>query len=304
MDIWRCGFIHAPIAQLLAAGSLDGLPVGWLPGAPRRFGFLADPFGVTRDGLTHIFVEAFDYRERRGQIEVLSYDQEMRLVDRSTCLSEPWHLSYPITIAWQGQDWLLPEAHRSGGLTIYRATDFPRRWEPAARIDLPHVPVDATPFFHDGSWWLFYSAAGDPMARLHLAFAESLLGPWRAHPASPIWHGREGSRPGGRAVCVDDHIVLPVQDCSRTYGGAIRPLRIALLTPDRCEAELGDPIAAPAAFAPFADGLHTLSECGEITLFDVKRVDRSLTGQAIGLVGKVRRAARRRHLRSVETAQR
>ena len=291
MDIWRSGFVRAPLATVLAAGGLDPFAMQWLPSPARRFSFLADPFGVVREGMTHIFVEAFDYRDRRGRIEVLTYNSDLSLVERTTCLAEPWHLSYPVSVEWAGTDYLLPEAHRSGGLTLYRATEFPRRWEPAAKLILPHVPVDATPFFHDGIWWLFYSTAGANTAHLHLAFADQLTGPWRPHPASPVRSGNDGSRPGGQAMRLAGRIVLPLQDCSLTYGGAIRPLWIDRLTPDRFEAEMGAPIKPPTSCAPFADGLHTLSGCGELTLFDVKRIDRSLTGRTVGLIGKARRAA-------------
>lgn len=291
MDIWRSGWVRAPIADVLEANSLDPFAVQWLKGPHGRYSFLADPFAVTRGDHTHVFVEAFDYRDRRGRIEVLTYDARLTLVTRATCLAEPWHLSYPVPIVSRGEDYLLPEAHRSGGLTLYRAVEFPRRWERAASIELPRLAVDATPLFHDGLWWLFYAAAGRATDALHLAYAEDLAGPWRPHPASPIQSGLAGSRPGGQAVHLGERILLPVQDCSRTYGGAIRPLWIDRLTPDECAASLGDPLVAPAAFAPYVDGLHTLSACGDLTLFDVKWIDRSLAGQATGLVGKIRRAA-------------
>jgi hypothetical protein len=301
MDIWRSGFVRAPLTDVLASGSLDPFEVEWLPGGDSRFAFLADPFGVVRGGMTYVFVEALDYRDRRGRIEVLTFDSDMVLVDRSTCLSEPWHLSYPVPIEWRGEDFLLPESHRSGGLTLYRATQFPERWEPAARIALPDVPVDATPIWHDGLWWIFYSPAGDTKGQLLVAFGEELTGPWRAHPANPVRTGLSGSRPAGRPVELGTQIILPVQDCSRTYGGAVRPLHIHRLTPDAFEAELGAAIEAPPAFAPYTDGLHTLSECGPITLFDVKRIDRSLAGQVVGLIGKVRRRAGRSRTRSPGT---
>ena len=297
MDIWRTGFVRATLAQVLAEGSLEPFKVQWLPDTESRFAFLADPFGVVRGGMTYIFVEVLDYGQRRGRIEVLTYDSEMVLRDRSTCLAEPWHLSYPVPIKWRGEDFLLPEAHRSGGLTLYRATRFPDQWERAARIELPQVPVDATPFWHDGLWWLFYSVAGDETGQLQVAFGEELTGPFQAHPANPVRTGLAGSRPAGRPVQIGAEIILPVQDCSRTYGGAVRPLHIHRLTPDGFEAELGTAIEAPPGFAPYNDGIHTLSECGPITLFDVKRIDRSLAGQVVGLIGKVRRRAGRSRMR-------
>jgi hypothetical protein len=303
MDLWRTGFIRASLAQVLASGGLESFKVQWLPDADGRFAFLADPFGVARGDRTHVFVEAHDYRDRRGRIEVLTYDSAMVLLDRSTCLAEPWHLSYPVPIEWRGDDYLLPEAHRSGGLTLYRATHFPDRWERACRIELPEVPVDTTPLWHDGLWWIFYAVAGDKGGRLHVAFGEELTGPFRPHSANPVRTGLSGSRPAGRPIQLDGVTILPLQDCSRTYGGAVRPLHIHRLTPDAFEAELGAAIEAPEAFAPYNDGLHTLSECGPITLFDVKRIDRSLAAQAVGLIGKVRRRAGRLPARSPGTGR-
>ena len=291
MDIWRSGILRAPLAEVLTAGRLDGFPVQWLPQDGRRFTAQADPFGIVRDGLTYIFVEALDYRNRRGRIDVLTFDSALEFKGRSTCLAEPWHLSYPVPIECDGETYLLPEAHRSGGLSLYRAVEFPERWERIALLDLPHVAVDATPLFHDGLWWLFYSPARTTPDELHVAFADRLTGPWRAHPGNPVRSGALGSRPGGTAIVVGDRILLPVQDGSRTYGGAIRTLAIDRLSTERFDSELLAKIEAPTSFTPFDQGLHTLSQCGPLTLFDVKRIDHSLAGRVVGLVGKARRAA-------------
>ncbi len=83
--------------------------------------------------------------------------------------------------------------------------------------------------------------------------------------------------------------VLPVQDCLRTYGAALRGLRIDVLTPERFEADLGPRICAPVAAGSFRDGLHTLSACGEVSLIDVKRIDRTHGGRAIDVARIVRR---------------
>lgn len=293
-DIWRIGVVDAPIARVAAAGSLDGLAVRWLPEAP-RFQFLADPFGLWRDGRLFVFAEAYDYRTRHGVIDVLELDADRTPRARRTVLREPWHLSYPFVFEAEGAIWMAPEAHRSGALTLYRAESFPDAWTPAARLELDTPAIDATPFRHGGLWWLAYSPVG-PQAfkqgRLHLAFAEALTGPWRPHPGNPVRIDRASSRPGGTPFLAQDGVLtLPVQDCARTYGGAIRLLRVLALTPDRFEAEAGPPILPPAQAAPYLEGLHTLSAAGETTLIDVKRTDRSFVGLAIDAVRRWGRPA-------------
>jgi hypothetical protein len=94
----------------------------------------------------------------------------------------------------------------------------------------------------------------------------------------------DSTRPGGTPVEVDGVLILPVQDCRQTYGGAIRPLSIHRLDPERFEADAGAPIMAPADFAPFDVGLHTLSAMGDCTLVDVKQ--RLLSSRSLAVLAK------------------
>ena len=295
-DIWRPAIVVAPFERIVAQGSIEGFDIHWLPPMARPFTFLADPFGLWRDGRLHVFVETYDYRVRVGAIEVLTFDAGFRLVDRAPVLAEPWHLSYPQVWEAEGETWLLPEAHRSGRLTLYRAVDFPTRWEPAQVIALDHVAVDATPLWHEGRWWLFYTSASaepDKMSALHIAFADRLSGPWTPHPMNPVRRDWASARPGGTARVIDGCVVLPVQDCSATYGGAIRPLRFTRLDPDGVEAAAGPAIVAPARFAPFVEGFHTLAAAGPVTLVDAKRTELSARGLSIELAREARKLLRR-----------
>jgi hypothetical protein len=281
-DIWRVGIVPAPIADIVAEGAVRD--VRWLPEEP-DFRFLADPFGLWRDGQLHLFAEAYDYRTRHGVIDCLSLDADFAIAARRTVLRAPWHLSYPYLLEAEGETWMLPEAARSGALTLYRAADFPDRWEPAIRIALDVVPIDATPVRHDGLWWLFYSGGPDRAARmgaLHAAWAERIEGPWRPLARNPIRQDMAGGRPGGTPFVADGVLCLPVQDCSRTYGGAIRILRFTHLSPDRVETELASPIVAPPGTA-YREGMHTLAACGPVTLIDAKKIDRSGRGWLIDL---------------------
>lgn len=293
-DIWRPAIVEAPFAEIVRRGSIAGLPIRWLP-PMGSFRFLADPFGLWRDGRLHVFVETYDYRVRIGAIEVLTYDAGFDLIDRQWALREPWHLSYPTVWEADGETWMLPEAHRSKRLTLYRAAEFPHRWERAVEIPLDHVAVDATPFWHEGLWWLFYTSASnepDKMAALHLAFAERLRGPWRVHPGNPVRRDIASARPGGTAQIVDGRVVLPVQDCSQTYGGAIRPLWFDRLDPDGVSMEAGAAIGGQSELAPFCEGLHTMAAAGEVTLIDAKRTELSLHGLSIEAMRELRKLLR------------
>ncbi|WP_296595659.1 hypothetical protein [Phenylobacterium sp.] len=294
-DIWRIGVARLGVEACLDPQALANADIRWLEPGP-SFTFLADPFGLWRDGELHLFAEAYDYRTRRGVIDHLRLDGELNVRARATVLAEPWHLSYPYVFEAEGEIWMAPEAHRSGAFTLYRARRFPHLWEPTGRFELDTPAIDPTIFREGSLWWMAYAPIGtqaEKQGRLHLAWAERLAGPWTPHAGNPVRIDRASSRPGGAPFRHDGALFLPVQDCARTYGGAIRLLRIETLTPDRFVAEAGAPLAAPASAEPFRDGLHTLSSCGPVTLLDVKRIDRSPAGLAIDVgrqLGRWRRA--------------
>ena len=286
MDVWRCAIVRQS-AQSVMRDGIEPDTVVWLPEMP-RMSFLADPFGLWHDGKLHVFAEAFDYRTRIGHIDVLVYDERLQLASRRTVLAEPWHLSYPVVFEAEGAIWMLPEAYRSGTLTLYRARDFPHGWQPECAIPLDGPAIDATPLFHAGRWWLFYTPSNHKRYRrshLHVAWSNRLQGPWRLHPKNPVRVDPGSARPGGTARLQDGAIVLPVQDCRQTYGGALRELVITRLTDTAFEAQDRAGLSAPPWMAPCTAGLHTLSDAGPVCLIDVKRMENSLYANMVRVRG-------------------
>ena len=112
MDVWRIGIARQGVGETIKSGSIRG-PVTWVEEA----GPLPLPRGSFRARAgrdLHLFAEAYDYRTRKGRIDVLRFDAKLQLLSREPCLREPWHLSYPFPIEW---------AERLGS--------FPRRIAPA-----------------------------------------------------------------------------------------------------------------------------------------------------------------------------
>lgn len=293
MDVWRCAIVRQSAGAILQHG-IDPGALTWLPDMP-AFAFRADPFGLWRDDKLYVFAEAFDYRSRIGHIDVLTYDEGLRLVNCETVLKTPWHLSYPFVFEADGDTWMLPEAYKSGTLTLYRARQFPDVWEPVCEIPLDGGAIDATPLRHEGKWWLFYAPSADKAARrshLHVAWSEKLTGPWRLHPLNPVRVDLGSARPGGTPIVLDGTITLPVQDCRQTYGGAIRLLSITTLSESRFEASDVAGLTAPAWATPFTEGFHTFAQTGPVTLIDVKRTTSSFYGNAIRVRGIIRRTLR------------
>lgn len=293
-DLWRSGFIRRPLSHVLDPAGLDPAEIVWLPQDATPFSYLADPFGIERNGVVTIFVEAFDYRVRRGEIHFIQYDADNALISRGLALAEHFHLSYPSLIEADGELYMLPEGYKSGALTLYRCVQFPDRWEPVERLlDLP--AVDATVVQSGGLWWMFYALAGSndrAMRELHVAWADRLRGPWIQHGDNPVRSGLADCRPAGAAFERDGHLYLPVQDCEEAYGRRVRLLRLDILTPGEFRATEVRRIEPDGLLQDYADGLHTLSGSGRLTCVDVKGLRRSPLEGVVRAEYKVRRLLR------------
>ncbi|MFZ4124746.1 MAG: glucosamine inositolphosphorylceramide transferase family protein [Rickettsiales bacterium] len=273
-ELWHVGITRTPITSFVHAPTAP--QVTWLP-QPKPFCFVADPFGHVDDaGNLTILVEALDYRIKRGEIHYYRYDKKLTLCDTGTALRAPYHLSYPFLLQHDGYIYMLPEAHRSGRLTLYRTVDFPSRWEVVASLlDLP--VIDASVIQCQDRWWMFFALAGEhgrAMNELHIAYADSLFGPWQLHPKNPVRRGLDSSRMGGTPFIHEASLYLPMQDCRDSYGGALRLLRVDSLTSNDFAAEVVRDIS-PNVFASGYEGCHTLSACFDFTLFDVKNTQHS-----------------------------
>lgn len=198
-----------------------------------RAALVADPFLVRDGATTHMFFEVLNIENGRGEIGLASSTDLATWDYRGIVLREPHHLSYPHVFAWEGTYYMVPESHATGSVELYRATDFPMRWE---RVDtlLTGAPFsDSTLVHHDGRWWLF-SETGAPFQNdtLRLYVADALRGPWAEHPRSPIVAGdKHTARPGGRVVQHDGRLLRFAQDCVPHYGVQVLAFEITELTP-------------------------------------------------------------------------
>lgn len=289
-ELWHTGIVAAPIADLMTSEALHAAEIRWLPD-PGPFRFIADPFGLWHDGRLTVFAEALDYRVKRGEIHYYTLDAGRQVVEQGLALREPFHLSYPVVLADGDDTFMLPEGHRSGRLTLYRAERFPDRWAPLQTLlDLP--AIDASPVFYKGRWWMFFALPGEDnraMRELHVAFADSLKGPWHLHPANPVRTALDSARPGGTPFEHDGALVLPTQDCVGGYGRGISLLRFDALTETQVETSLVSKLVPEGLRGGWDDGLHTLSAAGNVTLIDVKRLDPSPGRMWIDLQRRLRR---------------
>jgi hypothetical protein len=194
--------------------------------------FYADPFLLSHQGREFLFFEDYRYRSGKGVISCAELEDGKPSSPR-VVLERPYHLSYPFLFCWEHEVFMLPETGTNRTVELYRAVDFPARWE-FDRVLLSDVQAaDPTLLEHNGKFWLFTCVTvpgAAPSQELFLFFADSPFGPWHPHPMNPIVSDVRNARPAGRIFRHEGELVRPAQDCSVRYGHAIRFNSIVVLS--------------------------------------------------------------------------
>ncbi len=270
---WQTALRRNAVSSALhpASGSLDLSGFQFLK-APAGH-FYADPFLFERDGRTFLFMEDYDYAAARGDLVVMDVTDGVP-EQAEPCLATGSHLSYPFVFAHGGEIWMIPESMAAGEVALYRAEAFPHRWV-KEKVLFSGPVVDTTVWQKDGTWYFFATliVPGTEAVSLHLFTADSLTGDWRLHPASPLSNDVRDARGAGRLFMQDGVLYRPAQDCSGTYGRAIRLFRVDEHTPstyaESLVMEVG-PQDVPHFAGRGAEGIHTYDRAGTFEVIDAK----------------------------------
>lgn len=220
---WYIGWRDANGAPLHETLELPRSGYTIIPDDGRRF--YADPVLFRHAGKTALFLEEFPYATEKGLISVIEIGPDGPSPAARPVIERAGHLSYPFVFAREGEVWMIPESSSERKLILYRARDFPLRWEEAAVL-LDNIELhDAT--LHeaeDGMLVLFANVTSDGTSSwdtLTAYTATSLHGPWRPHPANPLLVDALASRPAGRLFRAGGRLIRPAQDCRSHYGAGL-----------------------------------------------------------------------------------
>ena len=194
--------------------------------------FMPTRFRSTWQGRDYLFFEDLDHKTGKGVIAAVAFDEAGRPGPTVPVLEEPWHLSYPFLIERGGEIFMIPESSANRDIALYRAVEFPLKWERHAVLVDDVEAADATIVEHDGLLWMFAvvrDGVGGYSDTLAIWWSTDLLGPWRPHPENPVLVDDRTARPAGNMVRRNGALYRPVQDCRRAYGGALGFMKVTRL---------------------------------------------------------------------------
>lgn len=261
---WRIGirFSHTPLFEE-GAGALPSFK--WYD-APRGRWF-ADAIAFQHNGRQWLFLEDFDEDAKKGVISVAEIGRDGQMDVVRPCLDQPYHLSYPLVFAHDGEIFMIPETSEKERVELYRAHHFPFEWK-LEKILMPVRAVDTTPLFHGGHWW-FFTTITEPRYSGSLGFlftADHLTGEWSLHPDNPISSSSIDARSAGPILQWGGRLLRPTQSACPGYGYSFSFHDITRLDPDGFRQKRLATID-PDGHPPLL-GTHSYSRTGDFEAID------------------------------------
>lgn len=236
--------------------------------------FWADPHVFVEGDTYYVFLEVYTNRKSKGHISVIEIDKSGNVSDPVLVLEKDYHLSYPMIIRENNEIYMLPETKGNRSIEIYRCERFPYEWKLEMTLMDDVMATDATPFLHNGKWWLFAAMTQSEHAacteELHLFYSDQLLSSdWVSHPQNPIVTDARSARPAGKIFNHNGKLIRPSQDCSYRYGYGLVFNEITMLSETRYE-EKRVSMVRPT-WEDNVKGIHSYSKADRIVLLDAMK---------------------------------
>ncbi|WP_237154263.1 glucosamine inositolphosphorylceramide transferase family protein [Oryzibacter oryziterrae] len=261
MTGWRVNETAANALPVIKGGRFH-----LLPDDGKRF--YADPFPVTWQGRSFLFVEDYPYATGRGVISAVELGPDGPVGTPEPVLEQACHLSYPFLFEHQDTLYMVPETSGRRSVELWRAIEFPGRWEQVATLIDDIDLGDATLVERADGWYLLGAVRErwcSSWDALEVWQAPSLLGPWRRVGPGPVMVDVHTARPAGRVLTIGGRLLRPFQSSSGGYGAAMGFAEI-----DRMDASgYGETVKIRLNPAAPLKGLHTYNRSAGFEAIDV-----------------------------------
>ena len=194
----------------------------------------ADPFLFVHDGWLYLFYEEERLKAKAPICAKRTKDLK-NWESMGVVLKENHHLSYPNVFEHEGEIYMMPETREREAVMLYKATQFPYRWEKCKVIVEGDKYADSCVVFHEGKWYLFTTAWYGKKNGLRIFIADELTGEYVEHPMSPITDDVALSRCGGAVFSYEGRMYRPAQYCTNYYGENLCVYEIKDLSPLKYE---------------------------------------------------------------------
>ena len=253
-------------------GFFEGITSSPAPLTMPKDEFWADPFLFNYNKKEYLFFENYSYKTKRGKIScgILKNGQLSEIGD---VLDFNFHLSFPFIFEENGEIFLMPESSENKKLEVFKAVEFPYKWELYSTAFEGEVVGDA--FFHideEQQKWLFLNKQAAKTAPMNSELFIYKVDSYKfnsliPHQQNPVFIDARVARNGGSIFKHNNQWYRPSQrNVDGVYGRALNINRIDKLTIDEY-VETTVEIIEPD-FDKKLMGLHHLHKCNGKFVFD------------------------------------
>ena len=270
-DNWNFGIAKTTVMNFF---NKNDIKLNWFPYHDKNR-FFADPFGISYNNKLYIFFEELPFNYGKGHISFTCYENG-RFSPPKEVLREPFHLSYPYLIEHQNTVFMIPEAHESNKIVLYKSENFPYSWKKEIVLLDNYPGVDTTIIEYSGLFWMFTSNKKDGVwYNLNLFFSDNLFSGWKPHPQNPIKTDIRSSRSAGRPFMYKNYIIRPSMNYSEKIEGSIVLNKIKKMTKFHYEEEFYKEVLL-FKNSIYNDKTHHICVSDEYIIFDGSKKSSSL----------------------------
>ncbi|MDX2505570.1 MAG: hypothetical protein QNL62_13985 [Gammaproteobacteria bacterium] len=240
---------------------------------PPRDRFWADPHVVFWENRYYIFIEEYVYKDKKAHISVIEMDIDGCYTQPVQVLDAAYHLSYPFVFEHDGELYMIPESCENHSIELYKAVQFPHRWELQMNLMNDVVAVDTTLYFKNNKWWLFTNMAKEEgkgtWRDLFLFSSDKLFtDDWFPHQKNPVVAGVGAARPAGALFEHQGKTYRPSQNSEERYGHGFNINE--LLRIDEQEYNEKMVVSIKPDWDPKVVATHTFSQANNLSVIDVQ----------------------------------
>ena len=228
----------------------------------------ADPFLFEHDGKTYLFYERYDRKKKKGLIAYRTVEEDLTYSDPQIAIEENFHMSFPHIFTYNEEIYIIPETSAVGQIRLYRALDFPSKWELVKTVLADFPAVDTIVFNSNEQGIVLHTSLGDSCkVENYIIECDNTFNFIKKYKVKDF--SERGNRNAGKIKHRNGKMIRVGQDCSgKVYGKG--------LVMYECVHGNNEVETATISYRDFTMpddgycGIHTYNELDDIRVIDLK----------------------------------
>lgn len=247
----------------------------------------ADPFLFEYQNKKYIFAELYDYIHCRGSLGYCTLDENRRSKWKQIIL-EDYHLSYPYIVKRGNNIFIIPESGSAQFLYVYKAVQFPDKWEKVKILRENVQYGDTTPFlWKNHPYALTYDVKDPEKYRLVMLDLENA-----SHDKMLPYEDVQFRRPAGKFFVEKKRMIRPAQNCKNDYGEGLVFYECGINSSgEYWENEIQRIVPSDLKFSCqiLINGMHTYNSTDTFEIIDIKTRRFNILNFIFRIISKLRR---------------